>query len=216
MKIRSTVELSQFLADALAWRKLEISAIFGQIAAAPSEQVRNTGRRAGVAILYAHWEGFAKEASEAYLDFAFRSGGKLGNLLTCFTGVAFHGRIRAVQASKHASGVLPVVELLLESQAEKSALFKGSVDTESNLSSAVLCDILAAVGLDYSRWESRELLLDGSLLEARNEIAHGKRRSIDDATYLQLQALVLSMLDDLKVEVEDAAVSKSFLKNPGH
>lgn len=201
------------MADALAWRKLEISAISGQIAAAPSDQARGTLRRAGVAILYAHWEGFAKEAASAYLDFAYRIGGKLGNLSSCFTAVVYHGQLRSAQQAKRCGTLVALVESILQSQSDSTKTYKGSVDTESNLNAAVLYDILKSIGLENGIWAPRELLLDGSLLKARNEIAHGIKREIDESTYTQLHTLVLEMLDDLKRELEDAAVGKRFLKN---
>ena len=91
----------------------------------------------------------------------------------------------------------------------------GAIDTESNLSSAVLRDLLATIGLPYdTKWSSIELLLDGSLLKTRNDVAHGERTDIDAATYEQLHNLVVDLVDHLKTSIENQAVSRAYLRTP--
>ena len=41
-------------------------------------------RRAGVALLYAHWEGFTKEACQAYLEFVVKRKLKYGEMSDAF------------------------------------------------------------------------------------------------------------------------------------
>ncbi|WP_219238112.1 MAE_28990/MAE_18760 family HEPN-like nuclease [Stakelama flava] len=40
--------------------------------------------RAGVGLLYAHWEGFVKRSAELYVEYISNRGLKYKNLTTCF------------------------------------------------------------------------------------------------------------------------------------
>lgn len=52
----------------LAWRIKELSIIKNKIPQAKNNE-QEALIRAGVTILYAHWEGFVKNAAECYLNF---------------------------------------------------------------------------------------------------------------------------------------------------
>lgn len=72
---------------------------------------------------------------------------------------------------------------------------------------------MLCLGLDYdSKWSSRELLIDGSLLKNRNEIAHGTKIHIDEDTYGQLHDLVIDMLNHFREIIEKAAELRSYRK----
>ncbi len=110
---------------------------------------------------------------------------------------------------------LPVVEFLLNGLEEQARFPLDAIDTESNLSSAVLRDLLATVGMPYdSTWSGRELLLDGSLLRTRNDVAHGERTDVDAETYDQLHQLVLDLVNHLKTSIENRAASRAYLRAP--
>jgi MAE_28990/MAE_18760-like HEPN len=70
MSVRTIEELSDFLADDLAWRKKELAALRGLVEKKDlTESRRNALLRCGVTMLYAHWEGFIKASGTAYLRF---------------------------------------------------------------------------------------------------------------------------------------------------
>jgi MAE_28990/MAE_18760-like HEPN len=66
-------ELEAFLDDAFSWRRAELVALQVEIARhhknSPDSPLARALTRSGVALLYAHWEGYVKEACEAYLGF---------------------------------------------------------------------------------------------------------------------------------------------------
>lgn len=69
-KIRTSNDLSDRLSEDLAWRKIELSAIKGLIERRDFELRKNKVlTRSGIAMLYAHWEGYIKYAATAYLEF---------------------------------------------------------------------------------------------------------------------------------------------------
>jgi hypothetical protein len=216
MKIRSVLELSDALDGAVAWRKKELSALRTMIASRDQDHEQAALRRAAVPLLYAHWEGFAKQAATYYLELVVRQRLKYRELATCFVALAARGRIRQAAAARRLSAHMPVVHLLLYGLDEATRFsVDGAIDTESNLSSSVLRDLLATIDLPYdTRWSSKELLIDGSLLKTRNDVAHGERRDVDAETYEQLHALVVELLDHLKRSIESSAVMRGYLRSP--
>ena len=216
MKIRSVLELSEALDEASAWRKKELSTLRILIATRGRAHEQAALRRTAVPILYAHWEGFAKQAAIYYLHLVTRQRRRYRELGPSFIAIAARGRIRQAAGSRRIAAHLPVVEFFLEGLEEEARMsVDGAIDTESNLSSAVLRDLLATIGLPYdTKWSSTELLLDGSLLKTRNDVAHGERTDIDAATYEQLHNLVVDLVDHLKTSIENQAVSRAYLRAP--
>ncbi|RYF60728.1 MAG: hypothetical protein EOO27_04715, partial [Comamonadaceae bacterium] len=70
--IHTLSQLQDALDNELGWRKKEISAF--RVASSINGREASFYIRAGVALLYAHWEGFIKNSSEHYLNFVQHQG----------------------------------------------------------------------------------------------------------------------------------------------
>lgn len=68
MKIRTLGQLQDALDSEMSWRLKEIADLKSNVKST-SGLARSTLIRAGTALLYAHWEGFIKAASSAYVLF---------------------------------------------------------------------------------------------------------------------------------------------------
>jgi hypothetical protein len=215
VSIRGPYDLSQELESALAWRKKELSALLLLIQGKVREHEREALRRAAVPILYAHWEGFAKWAAERYLELVDRQKLRHCDLRTNFIALACRGSLREAALSAKTHIYSQLVDFLVLNQDDRCRVpYKGTVST-SNLNSEVLRDIFFTIGLDYGGfWTSKEPLLDGSLLRIRNEIAHGSRVPVDQATYEQLHYFVIDLTSNLKDAIENAAIQKAYLRKP--
>ena len=89
---------------------------------------------------------------------------------------------------------------------------KDAVSTESNLSSRVLRDVLDTIDVPYDRiFQGKALLIDGSLLEKRNRIAHGEPVDVDSDTYVQLHDLVIELVNHLKDVILNRARDREYL-----
>lgn len=212
MKIRSTSELVDFLDRTLVWRRQEITNIRFCIQRANRDHERMTLIRVAIPILYAHWEGFVKQSCEAYLELVSRRGLPYEQLKTNFLAIASKKAIKEAGHSSQMQLYLNVVEFTTFNQGNiGNFTYHGSIDAEDNLSSRVFRNLLTTVGLvcdDY--FASRFLLLDGSLLKWRNEIAHGERTNPSEPEYDQLHQLVIQLVDHFKTQLENAAVTESF------
>jgi len=215
MKIRSTYELVTYLDNALSWRKHELTTIFLNLDNCRREHLKATLARSAVPILYAHWEGFTKDAAVAYLEFVSRQKLRYCDLNTNFVATSCRSTIKEVAVSRQTHLYTQLVDFFIFNQTER-ARFPGEsvVDTESNLSSPVLKNILFTLGIPFDNyWQGKILLIDGSLLYLRNRIAHGEREEVSTATYRELHGFVVDALDYLKRTIEVFALNQLYRRN---
>ena len=66
MKIRTEDEFQDAVDSETAWRKKELSSISSNIATS-KKAAKITALRAGIVLLYAHWEGLIKNLATYYL-----------------------------------------------------------------------------------------------------------------------------------------------------
>ena len=215
-KIRTPNDLSDRLSEDLAWRKIELSAIKGLIERREFELQKNKVlTRSGIAILYAHWEGYIKCAATAYLEFVSMQRDLIYfDLTDNFIAIAMKSRLDKAASSKQATIHNEVIKFLLESMEERIKIpTEGVITTGSNLSSDVLRQILALLGIDYQPYEMKQVLIDGKLLAKRNCIAHGEFLDVDVDSYRELHEEVIGMMDLFRDQIENHAVQKLYLRS---
>jgi hypothetical protein len=81
-----------------------------------------------------------------------------------------------------------------------------------NLNSNIFAQIAKFLALDPSQYISKKQLIDESLLKQRNEIAHGEYLSVDVAGFEDLTDEIISLMRMLKTDIQNAAVSKAYLR----
>lgn len=108
-----------------------------------------------------------------------------------------------------------VVSLLVDRSTDVSQLpWRSGVEAQSNLNSDVFRDIVVSLGLDYSPYESKEKLLDGTLLHYRNNIAHGRWMFLDFQRYSDLHRDVVDLMETFRHQVENAALMGHYSRVP--
>jgi hypothetical protein len=212
LKIRGPSELNNFLSQSLAWRKQEIANLNLLIKSLDRPHEETLLRRCAVLFLYAHFEGFTKEAAEAYVDLVSRQGLEYNRLKSNFVAIGARSSIRDAANTNLMRLHIGVVEFLTHNQTNTAKFSSNnSIDTESNVNAKVFANILDTVGIQIDDYFSvRMLLLDGGLLAKRNAIAHGDRIEVNHDDYLQLHRLVIELLDHFRDCLENAAVLKEY------
>jgi hypothetical protein len=209
-KLRTANDLQDYLDAEYGWRIKEIATLKAAIRTAGLMPER-TLIRAGLALLYAHWEGFIKNALTGYLNFVNTQGLSYDELPSCFVVLGMKKQINDLFASRNSAVSIAAIDFLREQLGQRAQMkIDSAINTESNLSSKVFNNLLVAVGFDPQAYETRANLIDESLLRRRNSIAHGDYLEVARADWGQLADEVIAMLRQVKNEVENAVALEKF------
>lgn len=211
-KLRTQNQLQDFLDTELAWRIKEIADMKSAVKQARFLSEK-TVVRAAVALLYAHWEGFVKCATTGYVAYVNSQGLTYAELRSCFVVFGLKKTLHELTESRKAAGNIAAIDFVRDRLGERAQLnLDKAINTESNLSSAVLHNILLSVGIDPSPYEPRFNLIDEGLLRRRNNIAHGEFLEVGRDDWSGLADEILLMLRQLKTDIENAVVLATFRK----
>ena len=86
----------------------------------------------------------------------------------------------------------------------------GAIRTESNLSSTVFENIAMSIGVAFAPYAPFANLIDKSLLDRRNRIAHGEYLEVDEAGYSALADEVIKLLRMYKTDIENLASTGAY------
>lgn len=210
--IRTTEELVDRIAEEHSWRIREIAELRNIIQASSSSLTRNNAAcRAGLALLYAHWEGFVKNAGTHFLDFVSNQRMSLSELRGNFVTVVLRSRIDRATESKKYSAFEEITNYIRDNENTRARLpYKNVVDTQGNLSSTALKEVTWCLGIDYGLYETKEKLIDSRLVGRRNHVAHGKSIAIDTDDFMEMSDEVIGLLATFRNQVENAAITGSY------
>lgn len=217
MQIRTKEEFIDCVARERAWRVKELAALKNMLELSDLQHSRREAlNKSSVALLYAHWEGFVKKAGGYFLEYVAMQRLKLNELQPCFISLILKSRIDEASASKKYSVFGAIAEKLINEHDTKVAVpYKNIIDTQSNLSSGVLREILLCLGLDYSFFESKQKWIDAKLVNRRNHVAHGNDLGIDTNDVLAMFAEVISLIDLFRTLIENSAVTAGYKRTVG-
>jgi len=137
MKIRSTEELIDFLGEAIQFRKREMIKIKNQLGIR-KESVNSIMGRIAVVFAYAHWEGFIKEAAQAYICYVSSQKKTLSALKKNFQAVCCRKCIlSASSVTNKIHHHIKLIETVLDNGNTCYPLDLDAIQTGSNLNSEV-------------------------------------------------------------------------------
>lgn len=219
----SLEKLQDRLDKELAWRKKELTLMKSSIEIAEGESL-NTLLRAGISLLYAHWEGYVKIAARAYLTFLNDQNCTLSELQEHFTLLHLKKTIIDIRETNK---VTRFADLIQKMNNKDNEIFKVKekdpdiISTRSNLKFKVLKEILFSLGLDDAKFARNQYYIDEKLVEIRNRIAHGEYTSFLKQTsdpskvveeFKELYHIILDLLDEFRDQIIEAGMNKNYLK----
>ncbi|SIT41699.1 conserved hypothetical protein [Paraburkholderia piptadeniae] len=211
-QLRTVDLLLEHLDEDMAWRIKEVHQFKTAVEKASGKNV-DAHIRAGIAMLYAHWEGFVKGAANAYVNYVSHRANQNRDLKPCFVALGMKTKLASANASSKSEVVIDAVTYLLDELNRPIRLPRSeAIGGESNLSSLVFLNITGWIGIDSTPYSTRFPLIDATLLDNRNRIAHGEYLSVNAERFYELTGEVLEMLRWFKTDIENAAVQNSFLK----
>lgn len=208
--IRTAEQLFDRISEDLAWRRKEIVLFNSRIKR--HDEFEKTLLRASVALLYAHWEGFIKNACGFYLTYLASKKLSIQQLRPELAALSIRRRLHEVSETKKIAIQAELVRDMRERSSDRARIPTGgsAIRTESNLSSTVLAEILTGVGCDASRYEPYADLIDDQLVDSRNKIAHGDNSYIRRTEWDELSRQILWIMDDVATQLLNAAVEQTY------
>ncbi len=189
----------------LAWRKKEIYAYTKLLTYASEAEVPHL-LRGGILLLYAHWEGYVREASNNYIDF-------INKIKMLTSEISFNFLALYVwKNTKDNHSISSMIECVENIYSENifSINSKNIISTESDLKFSVLKKILQTLGLSSATFATKEKKLDSSLVERRHAIAHGRFLPIDAEQYLELANFTVGIMEEFRNLILDAIARSTY------
>ena len=211
-KIRTLEQLQGVLDKDLAWRKKELAIIKSLVTSKGSKEIINCHIRSGIALVYAHWEGFIKEAGNAYIAFVSSQKLTYSQLSNNFIAMGAKKLLNEARDSNKATIYTKLTDFFMYRLAEKCTL-PNEIDTKSNLSSEVLKEIIHILGLDYREYEIKSMVIDENLLRSRNNIAHGNYLVMEVDQFVELHETMINLMNLFSNQISNAANTKAYQSN---
>lgn len=213
MKIQTDERLFELLDADFAWRRKELSFIVSSLYLATSK-TEDTHLRVGVTMLYAHWQGYINNAGNWYINYLKQKKLNYEDLTDNFITLALKHRLKICGGTSKTIVHYEVINILRNGLSNEIDLpHKNGIDTTSNLNYEILADVLFTLGLDHSQYELKKNLIDLTLLDSRNKIAHGERYCLSKDEFFTLYQDVLEMLECFRDQIIDAVKNKRYLRD---
>lgn len=210
---RTTSQLLERLDSEFSWRFQEITLLRKTIRQA-SGKSQDALLRAAVPLLYAHWEGFIKAAAIQYSDFICKLGVTYSDVKDSFAGLKALGYVKQLHGiNRRIFTASEILSALFGIAADKVNMqLRVHVADIGNLNYDIFEQISKFLSLDSAGYAAKKQLIDESLLKQRNEIAHGEYLLIDADRFEDLSNEIISLMRMFKTDIQNAAVSKSYLR----
>lgn len=207
------MELLDYLDGNRKDRKRELIAIESRLKDARKTEVEYL-KRSCVVISYAHWEGYIKQASIAYVTYVSNVATNIKSLGANFKALACRSVLLGAQsATKRIMPHIKVINLITSDTVEKFSIDPiSSIDTESNLNWEVFENICNTIGIDTSpRWHTYKPLIN-DMVTNRCFIAHGEIYYPSDSEAKDVVKFVLDAMDWFTTDIMNAVATNAYLK----
>jgi hypothetical protein len=214
MNIKSSEHFFDTISEDLVWRKKELTSIRLRVDLSKNKQLQDLEIRAGILLLYAHWEGFTKYSTDCYLNYVKNKKLKYNELSKNLLALSLKSYIHELKTNfQHKLHVnfLNFIENDLDDRAKWN--LENAIDTKSNLNSEVLENILSVIGIPIIDFELKFKLLDQQLLKNRNSIAHGSYLLIDKKEYFNIHKEILNLIEVLFNELTNLVAMEKYKKS---
>lgn len=193
-----------------SWRKQEISILKRQVNAADtSKPAGRYALRSAIAMLYAHWEGWVKSISQAFLKLVNKEGLSIDRLSFPLAGRALQGKFRDLDDTRKSSKRESFARFIFSDDNQVIKLDE-TVYTGSNLKYELFKDILIEFGIDNRAFETKGNMIDSQLLAQRNRIAHGESTLPDKDEVIKLVDGIIEVMERFETELQNATILRNF------
>lgn len=186
----------------MSWREKEIASMRILLnSPGLTEGQRNSMMRAAWALLYAHYEGFCKNTLNIFYEAVSNTAVTCGELPEKTRLFALERRLKSLK-QLDSEGLFSAITEFEANDLSLAPVFP-EVSAQSNLWPNLLISLYEAADLDTSCVVNNNQKLK-SLVNTRNEIAHGEYNIINDLSYYYTyEEAVYNVIYDLALQVDE-------------
>jgi len=207
--------ISDELSADLEWREAELAILRKQIyGSTPGSISEASLLRAGVAMVYAHYEGFCKFSLEIYLDYLEKLKLTRREVIWPLAALSMNNFKSNIISSSDSKTFFSSFLLDINNELNKVAIYERPPQI-ANLWPDLLINWLGRLGLGATTAIFNKTLLE-SLVDKRNHIAHGKKLTVKTRAEFDQYAKAAGLaMHEIAVEIVSALHSKSYKCAPG-
>ncbi len=207
------MDLAVELEKDLKWREAELAAFKRALSAATPGAVRHDALlRAMLLLVYAHFEGFCKFAWDLYLQIIEDTKPRRSDLVDALACFSMERDFRQLRGNTSPESLWNFCTNLYPSLLNDEAQFSIRLETQSNLWPSLYSQNMLKAGLPDSAMSEHAARIK-SLVNRRNDIAHGQKVAISDISeYQSYEDAALEVMHDLAVAILETVEGKTFLK----
>lgn len=212
LKVDPGTSLGAAIADCLDRRRTALTETVRVVATHKDTVLHQRACAMAIPMLYAHWEGYAKEVLQLYVEYLGKTAIAQREVQPSLLAYSWSGSFRKLSGNLTHDRKVELIERFLGSFTDALAFDKKEkeIDTKSNLIFEVLEDLARFFCLDISPMRDQSKKLD-ALVNRRNNIAHGGREhKIEDSDIEDYRSLVLSLMESLETVLNCAVQSASY------
>jgi hypothetical protein len=210
-KLGSVADFSGYLTEEFNWRVREISDI--RRAGQDQRNGYEIGvRKAALALVYAHWEGYVKFVGEAYLKYVAARKIQYSKLSIEFSAIDVPRLIKKfkTEGMKVGSAIEFLNDLSQFLQGQFKDQSKVKLPVEGNLNYDRLCEICVICGIDQLKVIADGSFLDERVLGVRNRIAHGASVTVTEEELRAASDFVIEGMRSFRNEIEARVVNATY------
>ena len=194
------------------WRVRELSDL-KQVIRLAGNSYAPVARKAALALVYAHWEGYVVFVAGAYLTYVAKRKRVLSSLVPSLHAVSLTSHVQEWQKQRDNIGLrLKMVETFRSMQSQQfKKVPPGSVNAGGNLNFERFADICKVMMINAATIITDQEYLDSEIVGVRNRIAHGGSIVISDERLAKASDFVLSSMRSFRTDIENCVLSRSFM-----
>lgn len=209
--------LENHLDEDLVWRRAELMVLrrefseqYGANANSPATRALS---RSLVAMLYAHWEGYTKEAFDCYLTLILRRKPPVSQASTGLLVSHVKHLLRRIEGQD--DGAAEELVSLVRGGSQNRLRLKREelIDTGSNLRFDKLRGIYYSFSMSMEDFESKRPIIDIQLCDQRNAVAHGMYSHPDPDSIFDLYDQVFGMIESVRSNIVASLRGKEYRVN---
>jgi hypothetical protein len=213
MKSYDPSGFSLLVTEDYTWRVREISDL-KQVIRLSGESYGSVARKAALALVYAHWEGYVLFVASAYLSYIAKRKLRFSTLMPSLQAVHLTGRVQEWQSRRDTIGLrLNIIQTIKAMEQDQfRRVPDDAVNTGGNLNFDRFSDICQVMMIDATKIVLDREFLDDEIVGVRNRIAHGYYIVVTNERPLRASDYVLSLMRTFRTDIENCIIGKKYTK----